>query len=175
MTIGSILLGSALLLLVGLYVAQPLLKPEKRRRIRRTRHEALVTQKEAVLTEIKALEFDYETGKLLEDDYNRNREALVAEATLVLQELDELEEKRTPAGPVPAPVQSAGVRDADIEAAIALRRVRPSKEEMKPAVIAAGSGKNGKTHFCPQCGRQVDPDDKFCVECGHQLIQTQPV
>ena len=74
MTIGSIFLGLALLGLVGLYIARPLIKPESRSMPKLTTYQALTAQKEAILAQIRSLDFDYDTGKLTDADYHRQRE-----------------------------------------------------------------------------------------------------
>lgn len=36
----------------------------------------------------------------------------------------------------------------------------------------AGEAKDGveeAVNYCPQCGRRVGPDDRFCAGCGRQL------
>jgi len=67
MTIGSILLAVALLVGVALFVTRPLFVRDARRRRRMSEYQALQAQKEAVLVEIRALDFDHETGKVAEE------------------------------------------------------------------------------------------------------------
>ena len=33
----------------------------------------------------------------------------------------------------------------------------------------SGARPSSEVNFCPQCGRQVAPDDRFCSGCGKQL------
>ncbi len=172
MTIGSILLGLALLLVVGLIIARPLLKPQPRPKSRLTERQALLTQKEAVLTQISNLDFDHETGKVPETDYKQQRAQFMAEATDILRQLDILEGGVSGDGAPAKPQVASPARDteADVEAAIARLRSKPAKE--KPAKAEAATS-NGKTKYCPQCGQPTDPDDKFCASCGHELLQPQ--
>ena len=37
------------------------------------------------------------------------------------------------------------------------------------APIAAPSSATASRRFCSQCGAAVQPDDRFCASCGHQL------
>jgi hypothetical protein len=85
MTIGSIFLGLALLVLVGLFVARPLLTSEGQRKGRFTAREGLQAQKEEILSYIKALDFDFETGKLPEEDYQQQRDHYLTEGSAVLK------------------------------------------------------------------------------------------
>ncbi|MGD8855644.1 MAG: hypothetical protein PVG33_04895, partial [Chloroflexota bacterium] len=137
MTIGSILLGVALLVGVGLFVTRPIFVHDPQRRRRMSQRKALTLQKEAILTEIRALDFDYETGKVAEEEYRQGREAYVAEAAELLQRIDALDERfldteATPAEEQPAAEQPAAEQPKvagqpelefdEIEAAIARRR-----------------------------------------------------
>ena len=157
MTIGSILLGVALLILVVLFLARPFVQRASLTHLPRTDRQRLLARKEAILTQILALEFDYETGKVPAEVYQPQREAMVDEAAVVLQELDAL----PPVGRV----------DAEIEAAIAQLRGQTAiatPPVAVPAVVPA-TGKNGHGRFCTQCGSPIDPGDKFCARCGHKL------
>ena len=160
MSIGSILLGFALLIIVGLVLAQPFLTPQEREVHPRSRKQQLLAQKEAVLEELRLLDFDYDTSKIPEETYQLQRDQLMAVATAVLKELDSLGEA--------APPDEVA---AQIEAAIS--RVRTQKQGSPEAapqpVKVTAVPANGQTQFCPQCGVKVDPNDKFCAACGHKL------
>lgn len=165
MTIGSILLGAALFFLVFLFLARPFLEngketAQQRRRKRRARRVRLQEEKEAILAEIRLLDFDHETGKLPDEQHKVERAQLMAAAAEVLQELDALSQT---AQPPPAPEKAADVDD-DIEAAIARRRKRRATRQAAPA-------QNGAARFCPQCGRRVDAEDRFCATCGYNLSE----
>ncbi|HUM68337.1 MAG TPA: hypothetical protein PLK31_05775, partial [Chloroflexota bacterium] len=90
MTTGSILLGAALLLLVVLFVARPFIQRTPVTSRPRTSGQRLLAQKEALLAEILALDFDYETGKLPAELYQHQRAAMVAETAAILEPLDSL-------------------------------------------------------------------------------------
>lgn len=186
MTIGSILLGVALLVVVGIFVARPFLMPAAGRQEDESESAALAVQKEAILTEIRDLDFDHETGKVPDEAYESLRQQLLAEAALILKALDA--------------TQPAGVgmnRDQDIESAIARMRRQPAtteavsgeaavdeieaavarlRKQEVPAAATNGQPAAGvKTRkaatrqagFCPQCGEARDGEDKFCAYCGH--------
>jgi hypothetical protein len=156
MTIGSILLGVALLILVVLFLARPFVQRPTSPHLPRTKRQRLLAQKEAALTEIMALEFDYETGKIPAELYQPQRATMVAEAAALLQELDAL-----------PPTDRI---DAEIEAAIAQMRGQTAVTPpvTAPAAVLA-TGKNGHGRFCTQCGSPIDPGDKFCAHCGHKI------
>lgn len=178
MTIGSILLGLALLVAVGLYVTRPLYAGDRRRRRRMSERKSLTVQKEAILTEIRALDFDYETGKVSEGEYRQQREAYVEEAAELLMRIDALDEQYLESDVAPAPDSQPTAEYDEIEAAIARRRAKralaPSRETAEPVAEATfAAGKVARGSFCPQCGEAADAGDRFCAYCGHQLAEAQ--
>lgn len=172
MTIGSILLGLALLVAVGLFVTRPLFARTPHRRRRMNEYQALQAQKEAILVEIRALDFDFETGKVPEEEYRSLREAYVSEAADLLMQLDVLDETFLEAEPAATPERAVRPADDEIEAAIARRRAKVATAPSEPKK-ASQDGQLAGGGFCPQCGQPADADDRFCAHCGHQLIQPQ--
>jgi hypothetical protein len=176
MSIGSLLLGATLLILVGLFLARPFLLSNARYGRRKGLRQELLAQKEAILAQIQVLEFDYETGTLPEQEYKQQRPQLVAEAAEILERLDNV--------PGPAEPTSTGGIDNEIEAAVAaLRQRQPRPVPRKtapqpPPPIPTAAEKpvlvNGQVKFCAQCGQAVEEGDKFCAYCGHKIIQPQP-
>lgn len=182
MSIGSLLLGATLLILVGLYLARPFLLENARFGRRTGLRQELLADKEGILAQIKVLEFDYETGTLPEEDYLQQRQQLVAEAAEVLKIIDELSE--------PSEVSPADGVEKEIEAAITrLRRRQPSQTTSAPVKAASQPAAvpqpvavktaekpaptNGQVKFCSQCGQPVEKGDNFCAYCGHKIIQPQ--
>ena len=147
MTTGSILLATALLFLVGVYVFRPILVPTHQP-LPPSQREDLLAHKEALLNEIKSLDFDFETGKLLEENYQRDRYRLIQQAADILRKIDQL----------PATGDSV---DAQIEAAIAaLRGIKPA---VKPIAESASPA------ICKKCSQPTSTNDKFCRNCGEKL------
>jgi hypothetical protein len=149
MAIGSILLGLALLIIVGLFLARPILKAPPQSAVHSDRRRQLEEEKEAYLNEIRALDFDYETGKVPADVYEQQRAQLLIDAAAILKELDEL------------PADDGDVY-AQIEAAVTARRHQHTISS------------NGQAGFCSQCGQPVDLDDKFCAHCGQPIKIASP-
>lgn len=179
MSIGSLLLGVTLLILVGLFLARPFLLANARYDRQKSQRQELLAQKEAVLARIRVLEFDYETGTILEADYQQQRQEMVAEAAGILKQLDEL-----PSGAVET-APTNGV-EREIETAVAqlrrrqLRPAAPAPVKASPKTstpVRASDGKlkvaNGRANFCSQCGQPVEQGDNFCAYCGHQISQPQ--
>jgi hypothetical protein len=180
MDIGSILLILAMLILVGLFIARPLFDRQAvivNGRTRREDHElsSLLAERDRVLNALQELDFDYSLGKIPEEDYPAQREALVSYGAMVLRKLDELQAKP----------DASGVEER-LELAIAARRAEAVQAGPPPAVTAAlplleddeiearlasrrRERKDKSAGFCPQCGRAVQKSDRFCPGCGFGL------
>lgn len=100
------------------------------------------TAKGVALAALKEIEFDRETGKLSDADY----EALKAKYTAVALEALRQEEADVAAG--------------DVEALIAARvdRLRSARAPTSP-----------DAPVCPTCGPRPEPDAVFCSSCGTAL------
>jgi hypothetical protein len=176
----------ALVLSVGAlaFVVWPLLKPGPApAMVEDDRLTELLGRKDAVLKAIKDLEFDYQVGKLSEEDYQLYDQRLRRQAVALLQQIEQV-----------AP-QSADI-DAAMEAEIAQRRrvLEPARAGIKPAaaVVAAsapvavaaqtpalavagaaaapvGNGTvsgGAAPRYCTNCGSRLDAHHKFCANCG---------
>lgn len=165
MDLGSILLGVALLLSVAFIVARPLLERAAAGEPEPAQAEALLFERDRVLSALRDLDFDHATGKLPDDDYAVQRARLVAEGTAVLKQLDALAPSAAPGA---APVSPD--LDAELEAAIARRRSRPAPAALpKPLdaeIEAAVTERRQVARFCSQCGHPLQPGDRFCGACG---------
>lgn len=169
MTPGAILFGIALLILVVLFIAQPLVliadPQQPRRRLLPDKRQELLVHKEALLEEIRTLDFDFETGKIPPETYEAQRAELVAEAAEMLKQLDAL--------PPPERTPASTAALAEIEAAIARRKAAaapPASNGKQEQATTAVSAPAAPSKFCSQCGQPVKPDDKFCAACGHALV-----
>lgn len=89
MTTGSILVAIALFMLVSVFVLRPLLT-ERFRPIKTDKTSTLIRQKDQVISDIRGLEFDFETGKVPESSFHAEREKLVVEAAGILQKIADL-------------------------------------------------------------------------------------
>jgi hypothetical protein len=166
----ALLIGLVILAAIAFYVSRPLAQS------RRASHstgvadvQSLEAQRESLYTQIKELDLDHVIGKVNDEDYVRLRADLVAQAAVVLKQIDGVVQPPTPAAPAAADDVEALIAarrktrsasapktaDADVEAAIAARR--------KTAAVAASE------LTCPQCGKPINADDAFCARCGSAL------
>lgn len=191
-TFGSLLLSLAIIALVILFLARPWLMPAARPS-NPTRLEQLINEKEALLAQIKQLDFDHEINVIPDDEHQRLRLRLVTQTAAVMQQLDALPQpakaKAKAAAPTtakakpkaqsapkgkgnaaiaaavsaPAAKSEADI-DAAIEAAVAKLRQPQNSPLQTPPV-------NGTILTCSQCNREVKADDRFCAGCGQSINQ----
>ena len=187
LTIGSVLLGAALLLIVVLYLARPFAMPDdEEERLNREEIDGLFLRKEALMRDIRELDDDYESSKIAPELYMRTRPQMVKQAAILMKQLDEhgyVEASVEPPVAVNAPSVDAQIEaavqqlrtpqqlDEQLEAAIRQARQKPAVAPPVTGVAVSAVPANGATLFCPQCGRRLEPDDRFCPKCGHNLVQ----
>ena len=107
--------------------------------IEETEWDLLQRKKEVILGNIQDLDFEYKCGKLSEEDYQKIRGEMNAEAALVFQEVENLEST------------------ADLDALI---RREISARKSKATTPAAK---------CSSCGAMNPITNKFCADCGAKL------
>ena len=107
--------------------------------IEETQWDLLQRKKEIILGNIQDLEFEYKCGKLSEQDYQKIRGKMNAEAAQVFQEVESLEST------------------ADLDALI------------RRELSARKNRSNAKQTACPSCGTKNPITNKFCADCGAKL------
>ena len=175
LTLGSILLGVARVVLVLLYLARPFAVPEdEAARIDREEVDGLVLRRDALLRQIRELDDDLEAAKVAPELYQVRRPQLVKQAAILTQQLDAHGYGAGPAAAAPDDL------DAQMEAAVKrLRTPEQVDDDIEAAVRQARTQRNGAAAtsaggFCPRCGRRVEATDRFCPKCGHNLVQEPP-
>lgn len=183
MDIGSILILLALLLLVGIFVARPILE-HKGKIVGQEEHElsTLLAERDRALTALRELDFDYTLGKIPEEDYPAQRARMLQYGADILRKLDSY-----------APQPSVVAAEDRLEQAISARRTARQPAALG-AVSGNGNGGNGIVHpdddleakiaerrrnrkgkaagFCHQCGSPFQQSDHFCPRCGIKIQQT---
>jgi rRNA maturation endonuclease Nob1 len=149
-TIGSILFGLAILILLFLFLIRPFIKASPETETISKRQE-LTGKKEAVLEAIRILDFDHDTGKMPDKEYEQQRSALMTEAVATLKALDQL----------PATSANDDVY-AQIEMAVSRIKAQRAQTMDSPA------------QFCTNCGQALESNDNFCARCGHPVYAVQP-
>ncbi len=136
-----------LLMAAGLvvFIGEPLLSQRRLQRQqalaqpRGQEIERLNLQKEGLYMAIQDLDFDYQTGKVDQQDYTELRHQLEGEAIETLRELDGID-------PLAA-------LDETLEQQIARLRAAPAETE-------------ASTDVCANCGTDYPQDASFCTVCG---------
>ncbi|HEX6052406.1 MAG TPA: zinc ribbon domain-containing protein [Gemmatimonadaceae bacterium] len=132
---------------------------------------------EGAIDALREIEFDRATGKLSDDDYAALKAEYTRTALVELRARDGATAEgvvRTPADPVAASADVAGVVDAAEAAVMKYRTLRRScdtcgpRPEPDPAFCSScGKYLRGK---CSHCGATVDaPASRFCSNCGNSL------
>jgi hypothetical protein len=178
MDIGSIFLILGLLVLVGVFVSRPFFERGSGYEETLSDQEehdmsTLLAERDRVINALQELEFDYAVGKIPEEDYPAQREALVIRGADVLRQLDEYQ-----------PQPSEGVAEDRVEAAVEARRlatapqptsadtgkVSDPDDELEVMIATRRRARQEKaTGFCPKCGGPVQKSDRFCPKCGQNI------
>ena len=158
MNTGAILTGLALLVAAIPFVISPFLRDERRKSRLVSRQKVdIEKRKTEALRALGDLDFDYSTGKVIQEDYEILRLQLVAEAgsliETVRQEKDDLEKL--------IHARRETFRK-DETCAHCGRRIQ-ALDQYCPGCGTA-LGKN-----CPNCGKKVGLSDQFCPDCGTKL------
>lgn len=157
MDLAAVLFLIALLLAVSLYLVAPVMNNRPRRRTEETQEvSSLLAERERLLNALQELDFDFQLGKIPEEDYPDQRADLLKRGAEVLKKLDALAASRPQLVTQRAGDSAeAGLSDDDIESLLAARRkARKTK--------SAG--------FCPRCGKSILITDHFCPHCGKALL-----
>jgi len=156
MDFGSIFLILAITVLVSIFISRPFFENRKNERLNPDRdwmqkehkRSALLAERDRVLNTIQELETDFEMGKIPEEDYEPQREALLLAGAETLKQLDaiKLEASRS-------------------------KRTQPNvqEDELEKLITARRTKKELRQQFCPHCGAESRPGDQFCTSCGKKL------
>jgi hypothetical protein len=108
----------------------------------------LIQRKDMLLLSIKEMEFDHQTGKLSDEDFQRLDQRLRQQAIALLRQIEKV-----------APAST----ELESELEEAIRRQR--KVQTQPAVRTLEEPKVS----CPRCQNPVSAGDNFCPKCGLAL------
>ncbi len=168
MELTAIFFSLAVLILVGVYLYAPFME-RRARRVTQEEHElsALMAERDRVINSLQELDFDFNLGKIPEEDYPAQRASLLQRGAEILKQIDAL-------APQPASAQDT---EARLERAIAARRadaslarVEVSDDDLEAMIASRRKGRTNKSAgFCPRCGKPVMVTDRFCPSCGKSL------
>ncbi len=169
MDAAALLTALAVLILVVIVLARPLMQRAAGMPRRSAEASALEAELDRTIDTLREMEFDRALGKIPDDEFPGRRQELVARGADQLRHLDEMRGALTGAAADRVQVferevasrrgASARSREAALEAEIAARRAR----------AGGGNGAGRKPGFCPACGSPVQVGDRFCPRCGNTL------
>jgi rRNA maturation endonuclease Nob1 len=131
-------------------VLQPVLRPTGRETLPLEPVDPEETPKGIALTALKEIEFDKETGKLSDADYEYLKRKYTAAALDALRHEPE------------------AVASDDIEAMVAAK-VRALRSASAVIPSDASTPPPGSAPACTTCGPRPEPDAIFCSSCGRRL------
>ncbi len=148
-----------ILVVVGYLVSYPLLRSKRlENHVPQSREGLLQEQKEDVYAAIKEMDFDFEMGKISEDDYQKLRNQYKAKVLGIIKEIDTVDHQG-----------EIETQQDEIETMIE-REVQQLRAKKKAVQIPDNGKPVGQFNFCPQCGEKVIPNSNFCQNCGITLF-----
>ena len=189
MDAGSIFLILALILLVGIFVGRPFLRPQLAAVQRKEdegaehRRSSLLADRDRLLTALQELDFDHRLGKIPAEDYPDMRASMLASAAMVMRKLDEIQgetaqqesaedriEQVIAARRADAAVVKAGNGASVAVAVAAVKAPARANDELENLIASRKRDRQEKSAgFCPKCGKPAQKSDRFCSRCGTTL------
>jgi zinc-ribbon domain len=159
MDLGAIFLLLGVLVIVGVFVAQPFTTHWRARAQRSQEMSALLAERERTLTALLELDADNAIGKIPGKEYSSQRASLVRKGADILRRLDEIQNP-----------QQAPVRATAIPIVANVTTNMPSDDDLEDLISKRRNSRQKKTAgFCPSCGKPILVSDQFCPSCGHKL------
>ena len=168
--VGEALAAAAVGLVALWLVFQPVIRPSPPKSPAVEPLDPEETPKGVALTALKEIEFDRETGKLSDGDYQYLKSKYTAAALEALRIED-------PAGETPNDVEAIiaakvrALRSASTSAPLDVRSCSTCGPRPEPdAVFCSTCGRPlpGRV-VCDRCGTALQPDSRFCEACGRQV------
>ncbi|OGO48150.1 MAG: hypothetical protein A2Z30_08030 [Chloroflexi bacterium RBG_16_64_43] len=167
MDVAALLTALAVLILVAIFLAQPLLGQRPGAPGRAAGVSSWEAEVDRTIETLRELDFDRALGKIPEDEYPVRRQELVAQGADQLRRLDEA---RGTTGRAPGGREQALEREIAVRRAPRAERDAALEDEIRARrVLPAPNGATRKAGFCPACGTPVQVGDKFCPHCGTAL------
>jgi hypothetical protein len=166
----GVLVTSALIV----YITRPWRMGRGARLLSDASAKVLFSRREAMLTALRDLDFDYTVGKVAEEDYGPMRQALLAEVATIMTQLDE-EQAATEDG-LEARIEAEVLA---VRQKLVAEKAPNSPADSRPCSSCGRVPRVGDlycrdcgTHLnltCPECGQGLHPTDYFCTACGIEM------
>jgi hypothetical protein len=158
MEISSLFIGLALFGASLAYVSLPFRQKRQKNENPSKAHTQQVGRRDAVLSALRDLDFDFRTGKVSEEDYKPLRAQLMAEAAQYIEVEEKGDEQLEALIRARRSVQQQGLRCQHCEAPIQAGQRFCSK-----------CGSTVSNELCPSCGKKIQAGDLFCSSCGNKV------
>lgn len=164
--IGILLLAGSLFYVAAPFraVANPVKLKSQESRI----SQSLQADHQAVILALRDLDFDYQAGKISEEDYPGIRASLLEKAAFTLKEVEESSDAR-----LEKLIQARRKQHESLDKTGGIGSTQEDKVCIKcQAPLTEGAnfcmrcGTAVSRAFCPHCGKSILPDDQFCPACG---------
>ena len=177
MDIGSILILLALLLLVAVFIARPILE-HKGNVVSQEEHELsfLLAERDRTLNALQELDFDYALGKIPEEDYPVQRSRMLQYGADILRKLDAYQDQSHAGNSKERVEQAVSAPQPARETAVAAvpavngnngNHVIHPDDALEAQIAERRRNRKGKSSgFCHQCGSPLQQSDRFCPRCG---------
>ncbi len=171
MTLGSIFLILAVIVLVGMFVYAPFMARSRRSpAVETPQVSALKAERDRVINALQELDFDFNLEKIPADDYSAQRAALLQKGADILRSLDELAPVTSSNSDAESRIEKAIVSGRADMAASASAAAEVSDDDVESMLASRRKERKDKSAgFCPKCGKAVTVADKFCPSCGKSL------
>lgn len=168
MDIGSIFLILSILLLVSLFISQPLIRKEAILvSDDEQEYSKLLADRDRILNTLQDLDFDYLLGKIPEERYPSERAELLQKGAIILRKMDKFQDKRLQDGVNMDLVENLTGRDNEI---LTSQAPVTTDDQLEALIAKRVRDREEKSNgFCPQCGHAVQKSDHFCPRCGYSL------
>ena len=126
------------------------------------------TPKGIALAALREIEFDRETGKLSEEDYDTLKGRYTAEALAILRQEEgpTAPDPATAAEPPGDPVEALIAERVKKLAGAAIRCPGCGPRPESDALFCSGCGRSLTMGGCASCGSPLVPGSQFCEGCG---------
>lgn len=158
MELTSILIGMLLFAVIAYIIYQPFREKKRTGTKRRKTGTSPKVQREAVLSALRDLDFDFKTGKVTEEDYVPLRAQLMEEAARSMERVSEEEDK------FEALIES---RRRTLQKGPTCGTCGTALEDGQRYCAKCGSAVQEES--CPSCGRKIRLGDQFCSSCGTKI------
>lgn len=138
----------------------------------------LIEQKARLMDVIKDLEFEHESGKVPQGDFEASRTDYVNQVASVLRQIDELSDRKGPKGnqapndPPPTEPSERTAEKPPAETASDATEPCPHCEAHNPQgarfCMHCGEAMH-RPSLCASCSTELPPDARFCLQCGEKV------